>query len=61
MARVCFTQNLAGHVRCPGAECAGATVREVLDAYFDGRVSDQGAEWRHVSAHLPPIHAVRVV
>ena len=34
MARVCFTQNLARHVRCPDADAAGATVREVLDAYF---------------------------
>lgn len=34
MARVCFTQNLARHVRCPEAEVGGATVREVLDGYF---------------------------
>ena len=38
VARVCFTQNLARHVRCPDvdadADVAGATVREVLDAYF---------------------------
>jgi molybdopterin synthase sulfur carrier subunit len=34
VARVCFTQNLARHVRCPEADAAGATVREVLDAYF---------------------------
>lgn len=34
MARVCFTQNLARHVRCPDADAAGATVREVLDFYF---------------------------
>jgi sulfur-carrier protein len=34
VARVCFTQNLSRHVRCPEAEVAGATVREVLDAYL---------------------------
>jgi sulfur-carrier protein len=34
VARVCFTQNLARHVRCPEADAAGSTVREVLDAYF---------------------------
>ncbi len=34
MARVCFTQNLARHVRCPDADATGATVRQVLEAYF---------------------------
>ena len=34
MPRVCFTQNLQRHVRCPEEEVAGATVREVVDAYF---------------------------
>jgi sulfur-carrier protein len=34
VARVCFTQNLARHVRCPDADASGATVREVLDSYF---------------------------
>jgi hypothetical protein len=34
VARVCFTQNLARNVRCPDLDCAGTTVREVLDAYF---------------------------
>ena len=34
MARVNFTTNLRKHVQCPEEECDGATVREVLDAYF---------------------------
>jgi len=34
MPRVCFTQNLQRHVRCPDEELAGATVRELVDAYF---------------------------
>jgi hypothetical protein len=34
VARVCFTQNLQRHVRCPEEEIAGATVREVLEGYF---------------------------
>jgi hypothetical protein len=34
VARVCFTQNLERHVRCPEEEVAGASVREVLDGYF---------------------------
>ena len=34
MAKVCFTQNLARHVRCPEEEVTGSTVREVLDGYF---------------------------
>jgi molybdopterin synthase sulfur carrier subunit len=35
VVRVCFTQNLQRHVRCPDEElAAGTTVREVLDQYF---------------------------
>jgi hypothetical protein len=34
VARICFTQNLARHVRCPEEEVAGGTVRVALDAYF---------------------------
>ena len=36
MARVCFTQNLARHVRCAEADVPGATLREVLDRYYAG-------------------------
>ena len=36
MPRIRFTDNLQRHVACPPREVAGATVREVLDAYFAG-------------------------
>jgi hypothetical protein len=32
--QVTFTSALARHVECPAEEVPGATVREVLDAYF---------------------------
>jgi hypothetical protein len=59
VARVCFTQNLARHVRCPDADAAGATVREVTGNLW--LTENQGDDWRQLSAHLPPIHAVRFV
>ena len=34
MVRVCFTQNLQRHVKCPDEEVEGATVRQVMDEYF---------------------------
>jgi len=34
MPQVVFTSALARHVDCPTEEVPGATVREVLDAYF---------------------------
>ena len=34
MATVRFTQNIQRHVECPTREAPGATLREVLDAYF---------------------------
>ena len=34
VATVRFTDNIQRHVACPPALCAGATVRESLDAYF---------------------------
>lgn len=55
MAHITFTQNLQRHVACPPLQVAGATVREVLDRYFDehprvrGYVLDeQGALRKHV-------------
>jgi hypothetical protein len=55
MAKVCFTQNLQRHVRCPDEEVVGATVREVLDGYFVRHpsarsyvVDEQGALRPHV-------------
>ena len=35
MARVTFTKNLERHVACPSEDVAGATLRAVLDAYFE--------------------------
>jgi len=34
MAHVAFTQNIQRHVACTATECAGTTVREVLDRVF---------------------------
>lgn len=42
MALVCFTPNIQRHVPCPDGEAGGATVREVLDAYFDGNPLARG-------------------
>ena len=36
MALVRFTQNIQRHVACPDREVEGATLAEVLDAYFIG-------------------------
>ena len=53
MARVNFTTNLRKHVQCPEEECDGATVREVLDAYFAKHprvrsyILDEHGELRH--------------
>jgi hypothetical protein len=59
VAQVTFTQNLQRHVACPPEEAPGATVREVLDRYFErhprvrGYVLDeQGALRRHVVLFL---------
>ena len=55
MPRVCFTQNLQRHVRCPDEEVAGATVREVVEGYFARHpevrsyvLDEHGALRRHV-------------
>jgi sulfur-carrier protein len=34
VARVCFTQNLKQHVKCPEEDALGETLRQVLDGYF---------------------------
>jgi len=39
MPIVRFTQNIQRHIVCPTREVEGATVREVIDAYF--RTHDQ--------------------
>jgi molybdopterin synthase sulfur carrier subunit len=50
IASVVFTQNIQRHVQCPATAAPGATVREVLDAVFEGNprargyvLDDQGA------------------
>jgi hypothetical protein len=55
MATVSFTPNIQRHVSCPPTQVEGATVRQVLDAVFQGNprargyvLDDQGA----VRAHM---------
>ena len=55
MPRVAFTENLQRHVACPPRDLAGATVREVLDAYFTDNealrgyvLDEQGALRKHM-------------
>jgi sulfur-carrier protein len=55
MPTVSFTPNIQRHVRCPTARVEGKTVRQVLDAVFEGNprargyvLDDQGA----VRAHM---------
>lgn len=59
MTRVAFTANLRRHVECPPADVTGATVGEVLRAYFALHpavasyvVDDQGALRRHVAVFI---------
>lgn len=59
MARVVFTPNLQHIVPCPPCEAAGTTVREVLDAAFEGEprlrgylLDDQGRLRKHVTVFL---------
>ena len=53
MAALRFTQNLQRHVACEGGSVQGATVREVLEAYFArnqaarGYVLDEHGALRH--------------
>lgn len=55
MPRVAFTSHLERHVACPPEEVAGATVGEVLNAYFVRHprvrayvVDEQGVLRKHV-------------
>lgn len=55
MATVNFTQNIQRHVKCPETDADGGTVREVLDAVFDGNprargyvLDEQGALRKHM-------------
>ena len=55
MPTVSFTPNFQRHVNCPSLEVAGETVRQVLDAVFQGNprarayvLDDQGAVRQHM-------------
>lgn len=56
MPTVRFTDNIQRHVECPTREVAGASVRAVLDAYFQANsrargyvLDDQGRLREHMS------------
>jgi sulfur-carrier protein len=42
MATVRFTESIQRHVQCPTRDVPGATLREVLDAYFEGNDRARG-------------------
>jgi len=55
MATIHFTRNIQRHLDCADRSVEGATVREVLEAYFEGNdgargyvVDDQGALRHHM-------------
>jgi molybdopterin synthase sulfur carrier subunit len=55
MATVSFTPNIQRHVSCPATQVEGKTVRQVLDAVFEGNpqargyvLDDQGAVRQHM-------------
>src|SRR5688500_16740603 len=59
MPQIRFTQNIQRHVPCPPAAVNGATIRQVLDAYFAtipparGYVlDDQGALRKHMAIFI---------
>ncbi|MEZ4703250.1 MAG: hypothetical protein R2834_23175 [Rhodothermales bacterium] len=59
MTTLSFTPNLLRHVDVPAAQIAGATVREVLESYFEANprvrryvLDDQGALRKHVAIFL---------
>jgi molybdopterin synthase sulfur carrier subunit len=55
MPTVTFTSNIQRHVTCPSTQVLGETVRQVLDAVFEGNprargyvLDDQGAVRPHM-------------
>jgi hypothetical protein len=59
MPTVRFTQNIQRHVGCPTVEVSGATVREVLETYFQGNerargyvLDDQGKLRHHMALFI---------
>ena len=75
MPSVRFTRNIQRHVECPTLDIPGATLADVLDAYFatnprargyvledDGRLRKHMAlfvDGRTVRSNLPPVYAVK--
>lgn len=63
MPTVRFTENIQRHVACPTREVPGATLREVLESYFEttpqarGYVLDeQGRLRRHMAIFIDGRH-----
>ena len=59
MATVRFTESIQRHVQCPTRQIAGATLRDVLDAYFADNerargyvLDDQGALRKHMAIFI---------
>ena len=59
MATVSFTPNIQRHVSCPATQVEGKTVRQVLDALFEGNprargyvLDDQGAVRQHMNVFV---------
>ena len=59
MPTVRFTESIQRHVACPAREVAGATLRDVLDAYFADNerargyvLDDQGRLRQHMAIFI---------
>jgi molybdopterin synthase sulfur carrier subunit len=59
MPTVRFTENIQRHVACPTRDVTGGTVREVLEAYFNGNtqargyvLDDQGRLRKHMAVFV---------
>ncbi len=59
MPQVRFTQNIQRHIACPPRTVGGATLRQVLEAYFGGIpaargyvLDDQGALRKHMAIFI---------
>lgn len=59
MPSVRFTRNIQRHVECPTLDVAGATLGEVLNAYFAGNerarsyvLDDRGKLRKHMAAFI---------
>ncbi|MEW6159700.1 MAG: MoaD/ThiS family protein [Verrucomicrobiota bacterium] len=59
MPQVRFTQNIQRHVPCPPMAVEGASLRDVLDAYFKGNpmargyvLDDQGSLRKHMAIFI---------